>query len=108
MIRLSAAPHPPADPLDDADDRFPEDEHISLDPSAPPLSLDSTWSEYRHMVEYICGLFPQAAGVPPVAPPPRGLFESFLAPVTPASQSLAFNWFERVRHLPHRCGCACC
>ena len=49
------------------------------------------------MVEYISGLFPMASGVPPVEPPPRALFESFFAPVPPASQSLAFNWFECVR-----------
>ena len=76
-LLASAAPPPHEDPLDDADERFPEDEHLPLDPSAPPLSLDSTRSEYRRMVEYVCGLFPHAAGVPPVAPPPRALFESF-------------------------------
>ena len=89
-------PPPPADPLFDSDDRYP-DADPPLDPSAPPLSLDSGRSEYRRMVEYVCGLFPQAAGVPPVAPPPHALFESFFASATPAAQSLAFNWFDRVR-----------
>ena len=49
------------------------------------------------MIDYICGLFVQAAGVPPSAPPPRALFESFSAPVAPATPSLNFNWFDRVR-----------
>ena len=49
------------------------------------------------MVEYICGLFPQASGVPPVVPPPHALFESFFAPAAPAAQSLAFNLFDRIR-----------
>ena len=49
------------------------------------------------MIDYVCGLFPQAAGVPPSAPPPRALFESFFAPVAPATPSLNFNWFDRVR-----------
>ena len=92
----SAAPPPHADPLDDHEEQFPEDERIPLDPSAPPLSLYSARSEYRRMVAYICGLFLLVSGVPPVDPPPRALFESFFAPVPPASQSLAFNWFERV------------
>ena len=38
------------------------------------------------MVKYICGLFPQAAGAPPVVPPPRVLFESFFASATPSQQ----------------------
>ena len=46
------------------------------------------------MIDYVCGLFPQAAGVPPSAPPPRSLFESFFAPATPP---LNFNWFDHVR-----------
>ena len=45
---------------------FPDDEHIPLDRSAAPLLLDSARSEYRRMIEYVCGLFPHAAGVPPV------------------------------------------
>ena len=47
-------------------------------------------------MDYVCGLFLQAAGVPPSAPPPRALFESFFAPVAPATPSLNFNWFDRV------------
>ena len=53
--------------------------------------------EYCRMIDYICGLFPQAVGVPPSAPPPRALFESFFAPATPATPSIQRNWFDRVR-----------
>ena len=82
-----------ADPfLDDDDDRFPGDVHDPLDPSAPPLALESARSEYRRMIDYICRLFPQAVGVPP----PRALFESFFAPATPATSSVQLNWFDRV------------
>ena len=85
------------DPGFDPDDRqFDDDTHFA-DPSAPPLSLDSSRSEYRCMVEYVLGLFPQASGVPPSAPPPRALFESFFADSTPSSPNLHFNWFDRVR-----------
>ena len=94
---MSAAPPPSADPLADEDERFPDDDQVPLDPSAPPLSLDSARSEYRRMIEYICGLFPRAADVPPSAPLPRALFESFFAPVAPATPSLNFNWFDRAR-----------
>ena len=87
---------PPSNPLSDSDERFLDDNHPPFDPSAPPLSLDSFRSEYRRMIEYICGLFPQAAGAPPVAPPPCALFESFFASSTPSQQSLSFNWFDRV------------
>ena len=86
-----------ADPLlDDDDDRFPGDVPDPLDPSAPPLALESVRSEYRRMINYICGLFPQAVGVPPSALPPHALFESFFAPATPAIPSLQLNWFDRV------------
>ena len=46
------------------------------------------------MIDYVCGLFPQA-----VDPPPRALFESFFAEAPQAQTPLAFNWFERVRTL---------
>ena len=70
-----------ADPyMDDDDDRIQGVVHNPLDPSAPPLALESARSEYSRMIEYVCGLFPQAVGVPPSAPPPRALFESFFAP----------------------------
>ena len=49
------------------------------------------------MVKYICGLFPQAEGVPPVDPPPWAFFESFFAFAPQSHTSFAFNWFERVR-----------
>ena len=48
------------------------------------------------MVEYICGLLPQVAGAPPVAPPLRALFESFFAASAQSQQSLSFNWFDWV------------
>ena len=86
-----SAPLASSDPLADDDDRFPGDVHDPLDPSAPPLSLDSACSEYRHMIDYVCGLFPQATGVPPTAPPLCALFESFFAPATP---SIQLNWFD--------------
>ena len=87
-----------ADPyLDDDDDRCPGDVHDPLDPSAPPLALESARSEYHRKIDYICGLFPQAVGVPPSAPPPCALFESFFAPTTPATPSVQLNWFDRVR-----------
>ena len=92
-----SAPLASTDPLADEDERFPDDIPNPLDPSAPPLSLDSACSEYRRLIDYVCGLFPQAAGVPPSAPPPRALFESFFAPAAPATPSLNFNWFDRVR-----------
>ena len=87
-----------ADPyLDDDDDRFPGDVHDPLDPSAPPLALESACSEYRRMIDYICWLFPQAVEVPPSAPPPRALFESFFAPAAQATPSVQLNWFDRMR-----------
>ena len=94
---VPSAPLGSSDPLADDDDRFPGDVPDPLDPSAPPLSLDSACSEYRRMIDYVCGLFPQAAGVPPSAPPPRALFESFFAPAAPVTLSLQLNWFDRVR-----------
>ena len=78
-----------ADPYADDDD--------PLDPSAPPLGLESARSEYRRMIDYICGLFPQAVGVPPSAPPPRALFKSFFVPAAQATPSVQLNWFDRVR-----------
>ena len=92
-----AAPLASTDPLADEDEQFPDDIHSLRDPSAPPLSLDSARSEYRGMIDYVCSLFPQAAGVPPSAPPPRALFESFFGPVAPATPSLNFNLFKLVR-----------
>ena len=79
------------------DSPFDDDEAPFADPSAPPLPLDSSRFEYRRMVEYILGLFPQVAGVPPSAMPPRTLFKSFFATSTPSSPDLHFNWFDRVR-----------
>ena len=83
--------------MDDDDDRFPGDVHDPLDPSAPPLALESARLEYRRMIDYICWLFPQAVGVPPSAPPPHALFESFFAPAAQATHSVQLNWFDRVR-----------
>ena len=87
-----------ADPyMDDDDDRIQGDVHDPLDPSAPPLALESARSEYHRKIEYICGLFPQAVGVAPSAPPPHALFESFFAPAAQATPSVQLNWFDRVR-----------
>ena len=66
---------------------------MSMTLSTPRL-LRWPWSlRAPNMIVYICGLFPQAVGVPPSAPPPCALFESFFAPATP---SLQLNWFDRV------------
>ena len=92
----SSAP-PFEDLVFDPDDRQFDDETHFADPSAPSISLDSSRSEYRRMVEYVLGLFPLASGVPPSAPLPRALFESFFADSTPQSPNLHFNWFDRVR-----------
>ena len=95
-------PHAPVsapcfeDPLFYSPDRPLEDDVAFADPSAPPLSLDYSRSEYRRMAEYILGLFPQAAGVPPSASPPRALFESFFAASAPSPPTLHFNWFDRL------------
>ena len=77
----------------DSEDRVPDDDHPYGDPSTPPLSLDSSRSEYHHMIEYIIGLFPQAAGAPPLRP----LFESFITSASPSPQPLLFNLFDSVR-----------
>ena len=52
-------PYAPSAPLADEDERFPDGIPNPLDPSAPPLSLDSARSEYRRMIDYVCWLFPQ-------------------------------------------------
>ena len=59
---VSTTPHASTDPLADEDERFPDDVHGPLDPSAPPLSLDSARSEYRRMIDYVCGFFPAGGG----------------------------------------------
>ena len=92
----SSAP-PLEDPVFDPDDRQFDDETHFADMSDPSISLDSSRSKYRRMVEYVLGLFPQASGVPPSAPPPRALFESFFADSSPPSPNLHFNWFNRMR-----------
>ena len=94
---VPSAPLASTDPLADDDERFPDDIPNPLDPSAPPLSLDLARSEYRRMTDYVCGLFPQVAGIPSSAPPLRALFESFFAPAAPTTPSVNFNWFDRVR-----------
>ena len=85
------------DPLSDSEDRPLEDDVAFADPSAPPLSRDSSHSEYRRIAEHILGLFPQAVGVPPSTPPPRALFESFFTASAPSPPTLNFNCFDRVR-----------
>ena len=85
------------DPFSDPEDHLPEDDHPFIDPSAPPLSLDSSRAKYHPMVEYILGSFPQSVGAPTATPPPRALFESFFTSASPSPQSLSFNWFDRFR-----------
>ena len=94
MIFYSSLPR--SDTFAVLDDRLPEEDHPHVDPSAPPISLASFRSEYRRMVDYICGLFPQAVGVLPVEPPPRALFESFFVSAPQSHPPLTFNWFEHV------------
>ena len=92
------------------------------DPSAPepevpvPSSVsDSVGAEIRCMYAYLADLFPQAAGSPSDAPPPRTLFEDFFAAGSPSNappprtlfedffavstsphQPVFLAWFERV------------
>ena len=78
-----------SDSFADPDDRLPDDVHPPTDPSAPSISLDSSRSEYRRMIDYVCSLFPQVVGVPPVDPPPRALFKSFFAEAPQAQTPLS-------------------
>ena len=78
------------DPFSDSEDRNSDDDR-QCDPSASSLPSDSSRSEYCRMIEYVLGLFPQAAGVPPTAPPPCALFESFFATASPSLTSLQLN-----------------
>ena len=58
---------------------------------------DSARVEFCRMHSFIVDLFPQAAGSPSAAPPPRALFEDFFSSTAPSSSSPVFlNWFERV------------
>ena len=92
---------PPAFGFVSAED-LPEDSP----PDAVPRVLDpgfgsvpnSAGVEFCRMLSFIVDLFPQAAGSPYVAPPPRALFEDFFSSSAPSSSSPVFlNWFERVR-----------
>ena len=74
------------------------------DPSAPepetPITQsvpDSVSAEIRRMYAYLVELFPQAAGAPSAPPPPRALFEDFLAASASPHQLVFLSWFERVR-----------
>ena len=82
----STSTPPLEDPHFDPEDRQFDDEASFADPSAPSLSLDSSRFEYCRVVEYVLGMFPQASGVPPPAPPPHALFESFFADSIPVTQ----------------------
>ena len=70
--------------------------HILTHSLTPSLSLDSSRSKYRRVIEYVLALFLQAAGAPPATPPRHALFESFFASAFPSPQSLSFNWLGRV------------
>ena len=65
-------------------------------PLAPPVP-GSVRAEIRRMYVYIVDLFPQAAGSPAAAPPPRALFEDFFV-ASPTSTHLPvfLDWFARV------------
>ena len=88
---------PALGPFSDSEDHLPDEDHLFLDPSAHLSSLDSSRAEYRHMVKYILGLFPQSAGALAAALPLRALFESFFASAAPSPPALSFNWFDCVR-----------
>ena len=97
---MSAAPSASAY-VGSADDHFdpgypdvvPRDLEVPLPQSIP----ESFWAEIRLMYAYLVDLFPQAAGVPPVYPPPRALFEEFFTPASSPQQPIFLNWFARVR-----------
>ena len=57
-------------------DAVPRDPEVLLPQSLP----DFFWVELRCMYAYLVDLFPQAAGAPPVEPPPCALFEEFFTP----------------------------
>ena len=80
-------------PEDDCPDAVPRD----LDPAFSAGVSESFRSEFRRMLFFIVDLFPQAAGFPSVAPPPRALFEDFFTPLALPQQPIFLNRFERVR-----------
>ena len=98
---FSSAPPPPASfsaspPASDlysgSDDHLPDEDSPFVDPSGAPLPSDAFRAEYRGMIKYILGLFPQSAGSPPAAPPPpRALFENLFASASPTVPRLSFN-----------------
>ena len=49
------------------------------------------------MYSYVVYLFPQAAGSPAAAPPPRALFEDFFVASSSPHQPVFLKWFVRVR-----------
>ena len=65
------------------------------DPEVPPVP-DSVLTGIRRMYAYLVDLFPQAAGSPSDAPPPRALFEEFFSPSATPHQPVFLSWFERV------------
>ena len=98
----SAAPGPSFAPPRPDDSAFDSD---FSDPSAlgpgPPLAPpvpDFVRAEIRRMYAYVVDLFPQAAGSPATAAPPRALFEGFFV-ASPSSTHLPvfLDWFARVR-----------
>ena len=67
-----------------------------LDPGVPAAVPDSACSEFRRMMSFTIDLFPQAAGSPSVAPPPRALFEDFFSSPSPPLSPVFLNWFEKI------------
>ena len=76
-------------PMGAAPDALPPD-----DDSAVP---DSVRSEFRRMLSFLVGLFPQAVGSHSSPPPPQALFEDFFGAATPHSPPIFLSWFKRVR-----------
>ena len=62
-------------------DDLPEDSPPDAVPRVPAAIPNSARLEFRCMMSFIVDLFPQAAGSPSVAPPPRTLFEDFFSPL---------------------------
>ena len=95
---FAASPSRPfgAAPDDVFDAGYPDAVPQYPDAAVPAVVPDSFRAEFRWMLSYVIDLFPQSAGSPSVAPPPRALFEDFFGPALIPPQPIHFNWFERV------------
>ena len=84
----SALPDPSASfayghPNDLPEDSPPDAVPRVIDSGVPEVIPDSACLEFRRMMSFIVDLFPQAAGSPSAAPPPRALFEDFFSSPSP-------------------------